>query len=359
MAEINAQYPPDMTAHVHLRDFMRAFTIKSADGRILHHGQSGFSFEPELDNASAVVAFHLSSRGRWAVLLPGGDYAAVGTDGSFFTRRDHDDTSARFLFRETPQGGYFVANGDLVLTFSDTPHARGDLHGAQLGNIGLTMERITRVGAILKATGTGLTRFGAPEDELVRFRNRVAALRAAGDPVKIYAGSGLTIRPGFLNIDLKMPTSNLVVEEELPNLFRFPIDGHLPIDDKSVDYVLSEDFFEHIPQLVQIKFLAEMRRVLKPGAINRVNTPCLAASMAKHSRFDRGSNGVHENEWLRWGHVNIMTAGTLKEFAEIVGYADCVFTRRDEGTSIFHDGCIRPKLDRDHVTGNIYADLVA
>jgi predicted SAM-dependent methyltransferase len=356
---INMRYPPDMTAHVHLRDFIRAFTLRAGDGTILHHGPEGPFFASEIDMQTAVMALHLSSRGRWALMLPDGRFAATDPSGAFTARSDHDDDAARFFWRETPEGGYFVAPGNRLLAFDGTIAAVETPDDVGPQSLTFSMERVTATSGLARLGAYGLTRFGTAEEELERFGARVRALIAAGEPVKIYAGSGLTIRPGFLNIDLKMPRSNLVVKEELENLFCFAIGEQLPIGDNCIDYVLSEDFFEHIPQIVQVKFLAEMRRVLKPGAINRINTPCLAASMAKHSDFDRGAAGVYEPEWVKWGHVSIMTADTLKDLARITGYADCVLTSRDEGTSAFHDGCIRPKVGRDHVTGNIYADLVA
>lgn len=48
-----------------------------------------------------------------------------------------------------------------------------------------------------------------------------------------------------------------------------------PVDDKTFDWVHSEHFIEHITPAEAIDWLAEMRRLLKPGGYLRLSTPDL------------------------------------------------------------------------------------
>jgi predicted SAM-dependent methyltransferase len=54
------------------------------------------------------------------------------------------------------------------------------------------------------------------------------------------------------------------------------ISEELPFDDGSVDWVYAEHLIEHVPPLVAIGWLAEVRRILAPGGVLRITTPDLA-----------------------------------------------------------------------------------
>ena len=111
------------------------------------------------------------------------------------------------------------------------------------------------------------------------------ALIARGKPVCLHFGCGPRRIDGFLNID-KYPYLTHAAD-----YFNFDfVERAWPIPNSCVDYIYSEDFIEHIPQKSQLAFLAESFRVLKVGAFNRVNTPCLRASM-QQSDFARGFSG--------------------------------------------------------------------
>jgi hypothetical protein len=194
------------------------------------------------------------------------------------------------------------------------------------------------------------------EGEAARFGARVAALAAAGEPVKVYCGAGNTPRPGFLNLDIKEyePEFGRAHPDEY---FIFPFaDMPWSVPDNCVDYIFHEDFMEHISQLQQIQFLAETLRVLKPGAYHRVNSPNLLWTMRERSQFARGHAGVYTGE-LQWGHVSLLTPGALKELAELVGYRHVIFTTKDHGVSPYAEPDCRPDYDRDPIVGNVFADL--
>ncbi|CAO4162760.1 hypothetical protein [Methylorubrum populi] len=194
-----------------------------------------------------------------------------------------------------------------------------------------------------------------PAAEKARFARRVAELTAAGQPVKIYPGCGTVPRTGFLNLDIDVNAPQFLLTNR-DDYFIFPFVCPWDIPDNSVDYVFDEDFVEHISQLMQWQFFAEVLRVLKPGCFHRVNTPNVIAAMKRHSRFADGFSGVYTGE-EQWGHIAILSHFQLKEIAETIGYSEVIFTTRSCGVSPFAERDFRPAPDRDDVGGNIYADL--
>lgn len=195
------------------------------------------------------------------------------------------------------------------------------------------------------------------ETERARFAARVAALVATGDPVKVYCGAGNAPRPGFLNLDITEFAPSFGAEHR-DEYFIFPFaDMPWGIPDDCVDYVFHEDFLEHIAQLQQIQFLAETWRVLRPGGWHRVNTPNLLWSMRKHSDFAKGFSGVYTGERDVWGHVCLVTPGSLEEMATLAGYRRVAFNGKGQGLSPHAVPDLRPDYDRDQQDGNVIADL--
>ena len=197
------------------------------------------------------------------------------------------------------------------------------------------------------------------EEEVKAFTDRVLAVARSGQPVKIQPGFGMTPLHGFLNLDI----APLLPENEGNfddfELFFFPYaDMPWPIPNNCVDYIFHEDFIEHINQKQQVCFLAETLRVLKPGCWHRVNTPCLSATMRRHSRFQDGFSGVYRGEWERWNHVSLFTPHSLEEMAKLVGYREVVFNQKDQSVSPHRCRETRPANDRDMIIGNIFADLL-
>jgi hypothetical protein len=201
-----------------------------------------------------------------------------------------------------------------------------------------------------------------PEKEMERFRQTVLKLQSEGLPVKVYCGAGYVPRKGFLNLDHVMNAPGFMVDN-VNEYFVFPFaERQWSLPDNCVDYIFHEDFIEHIGQLAQIQFLAETRRVLKPGGWHRVNTPNILASMKGNSNFAEGFRGVYTGE-TKWGHISIFSPSMLKEMAELVGYREVVFTTKNNGVSPYAEKDFRPLPTdtspvRDEILGNIYADLL-
>jgi len=189
--------------------------------------------------------------------------------------------------------------------------------------------------------------------------------------LKLHFGCGPRVLKGWVNIDLfYLPydkyLSNLTDEFYPPEIRGsredfFQIDitkTKLPLPDNSVDVIFHEDFIEHLTQRDQYVFFAETYRVLKKGGIHRVNTPDLEFSLTKNSDFSKGGAGVFTEEWDDHDHFTVLTKKSLKEMAEIVGYSQVKFSKRDESLSEYIPKEFRPSKDRDSSKGNIFADLV-
>jgi predicted SAM-dependent methyltransferase len=201
-------------------------------------------------------------------------------------------------------------------------------------------------------------------------RDRLRARAAQADEVRLHIGCGPRVLAGWLNVDLLFePYENYLqyygerfygpsVRGERSDFFALDVTKGLPLPDDSVDVVFHEDFIEHLDQAATVGFLAETLRVLKPGAIHRVNTPDLAVSMAQHSDFRKGLEGVFEAEWSRHRHYNVMTPRYLEELATIVGYTTVDFNGRDRSAYPDLPPEYRPDPSDRPEDGNVFADLV-
>lgn len=197
------------------------------------------------------------------------------------------------------------------------------------------------------------------EEERQAFADRVLEVARSGQPVKIQVGFGMSPLPGFLNLDVRALLPESDARFPGAEVFYFPYaDQPWPIPNNCVDYVFHEDFIEHISQKQQVCFLAETLRVLKPGCWHRVNTPCLNATMKRHSDFSAGMKGVYVGEWDKWNHISLFTRHSLEEMARLVGYREVVFNLKNMGVSPHRAREIRPFDDRDPILGNIFADLL-
>ncbi|MGH7725981.1 MAG: class I SAM-dependent methyltransferase [Candidatus Eiseniibacteriota bacterium] len=113
----------------------------------------------------------------------------------------------------------------------------------------------------------------------------------AAHPVrKLQVGCGEIANSGWLNADFA-PRAPGVVFMDATRRF--------PFDDATFDYVFSEHLIEHIAYEDGLAFLAESRRVLRPGGRIRIATPDLARLAAMIAPGATGTTGAAEDPTAR------------------------------------------------------------
>jgi predicted SAM-dependent methyltransferase len=203
-----------------------------------------------------------------------------------------------------------------------------------------------------------MRKIGTPDEELELFGARVRELNAKGEPVRLSFGGGKRPPADFLNVDIQWLEPFPTHEGHETFIFPFADRAWTSVPDCSVDFIFHEDFIEHVPQRLQVGFLAETLRVMKKGTWHRVNTPCLLQSMKVHSNFAVGYSGVWFEEWDRPSHRAVFTRASLEEMARMVGYPEFIFNGKNRSVSSFRCTEVRPGPDRDSILGNIYGDLM-
>jgi predicted SAM-dependent methyltransferase len=100
----------------------------------------------------------------------------------------------------------------------------------------------------------------------------------------LQCGCGDAVRRHWLNSDYRPVEDNAGRRSSPGQVFRVDTDRYylqhnalesFPLEDESVDWCYSEHFIEHLELEQGIAWLAEMRRVLRPGGTVRVSTPDL------------------------------------------------------------------------------------
>lgn len=91
-------------------------------------------------------------------------------------------------------------------------------------------------------------------------------------------GCGGHPQPGWLNSDIKeFPGVQIVAD----------LRGGLPLEDDSIDYIVSIHALPELPYPDLVPALTELRRVLKPGGFLRLGLPDLERGIAAYQRGDR------------------------------------------------------------------------
>lgn len=192
--------------------------------------------------------------------------------------------------------------------------------------------------------------------------------------IKLHFGCGPRILKGWFNIDLvycdyrdgdylKFYTNKYYPPELRGDNKDFlamnAVESPWLFPDNSVDVIFHEDFIEHLNQRDQFCFLAESYRVLKPGAIHRINTPNVAYWLRQNTDFSQGMKTVPVDwVWNQWHHFNVLSPAMLEDMARIIGYSKVVFTARDKSNSPLIPLEYRPDPVYAPEEANIFADLV-
>src|SRR5262245_51339547 len=106
--------------------------------------------------------------------------------------------------------------------------------------------------------------------------NPAAAAAIAAGCDKIHYGCGpRLLNDGWVNVDLAAAAS-------APGAHYVQVDitGRHPFPDDVFDYAYAEDVIEHLDQEPSLRFLVEVRRVLKPGGVLRLSFPAFENVLA-------------------------------------------------------------------------------
>ena len=105
--------------------------------------------------------------------------------------------------------------------------------------------------------------------------------------LRLQVGCGRDVLPGWVNMDI----------EPIPGAIRADV-LHIPVRDRTFNYVLAPHVLEHIPDVKGA--IAELARVLRPGGTLEIRAP----------------DYRHENAFTDLEHVHFFTPRSLEYFTE-------------------------------------------
>ncbi len=152
----------------------------------------------------------------------------------------------------------------------------------------------------------------------------------AKNPLKLDLGCGEVPREGFTGVDLYAKGAKKV------NLFKFP----WPWKSNSVEEIHSSHFFEHVPQIIRVRFMDEVYRVLIPGGKATFITPYWSSMRAVQDPTHQWPP-ICEASYLyfnkKWREDNKLTHYLGKcDFDFTFGYsADQEMASRDQNVQAF------------------------
>jgi predicted SAM-dependent methyltransferase len=133
---------------------------------------------------------------------------------------------------------------------------------------------------------------------------------ATQQPTRLNWGCGTQPEPGWINSDIKSgPGIDISCDI---------LDG-LPLEDRSVDYVVSIHALPELPYPSLVPALRELRRVLKQGGVLRLALPDLDRALDAYRRGDRGYFLIPDDDATSLG-------GKLSVQMTWYGYSRSLFT---------------------------------
>lgn len=166
-----------------------------------------------------------------------------------------------------------------------------------------------------------------------------------------HCGSGLNLHPGWLNSDsMTIGDKNgntsvvgeIVMVDRSKYYLQYDQTQPLPVQNETFDYVFSEHFIEHIGVQDAVKWLGEIRRILKKGGFLRLSTPDLYIYASgylinqndffeqhRQNLLDMGIKQVPQRKaWMMnqifrwWGHQWIYDFEEIKTVAIVAGFQE-------------------------------------
>lgn len=151
-------------------------------------------------------------------------------------------------------------------------------------------------------------------------------VKSSTQPVCLNLGCGNRHLDEWINIDISGdwdPKPDVLLDLTLA----------LPLPDESVDYLLSEDFIEHISLESGKHFLRECHRIMKPEAVFRLLTPNLYTFALAYLNRSEGDLAYYTKEFgaatfaemfnlgmRAWGHTFVYDEETLLKVITECGF---------------------------------------
>ena len=149
----------------------------------------------------------------------------------------------------------------------------------------------------------------------------------SADPVRLHIGSGNVRLKGWINIDVQ-PLPGVDVIADVTRGLDFP--------DSEAEAVFSEHFLEHLALDDALRFLAEVHRVLAPGAWLRLSTPDLDWVWLTHYRLEgtaaekRAAAFAINRAFRGWRHQFLWNREMLEEALTACGFDEIRWCPRGE-----------------------------
>lgn len=178
-------------------------------------------------------------------------------------------------------------------------------------------------------------------------RNKIWAARNFGmvlpNPLRINVGCGYVLKTDWVGLDIN---GNIVGHLKNKGGFAIQCDivRGLPFDNKTVDFIFSEHFIEHLGKNEQKFYLSDAFRVLKNGGVIRTGSPCIERGIERYVnrewrdtlKKDAGIHLEYEAEGLNmmfhsWGHKFVPDYEYLSGVLKKIGFTKIL--RCDYGKS--------------------------
>jgi predicted SAM-dependent methyltransferase len=119
-----------------------------------------------------------------------------------------------------------------------------------------------------------------------RAAREFAALRGRTG-LRVHLGSGLDLRPGWVNIDLALYNGNVPTTVPPQAIFvNHDLRAGIPLETGCADLVYSSHFFEHLEYVEAVRLIRDSYRILRPGGVFRLSIPDFRRCFEAYVRGD-------------------------------------------------------------------------
>jgi predicted SAM-dependent methyltransferase len=105
--------------------------------------------------------------------------------------------------------------------------------------------------------------------------------------LKLHLGSGLDVRPGWVNVDLALYNGNIPATIDEDTVFiNHDLRSGLPLHSESCELIYASHFLEHLEYADAQRLLRDCLRVLQPAGVLRIAAPDFAGCFSAYLKRD-------------------------------------------------------------------------